>query len=738
MIDQIMTMESARRLTPITSNADAQAKRKEAWGTANTLMGKISDATASLRDGSAFSAYTVAAQPSPTSGNALLSATTTVAANPGTYQVEVRALAKQEKLRSDVVASSSTALGYSGTISVNGTDVAAVTGDTLASLRDKINAANSGTTPTGVTASIVDVSETEHYLMLTADATGANGVELVDGGNVLGQLGISTGSSSAQFASDVSSIAQMLGLPDPPAVRTIVIDGKEITVDLQNDTLQTLLDKVAAAGVTAAITTGVDGGGATTYQLDVHGDVWGKSDDADTQAVLDALGFTRANQASAGANARVRVDGLDIVRSGNTISDALTGVTLSLQSAEVGTTVDVTVARDLDAIKQKVDDLSTAFNALVDFQNQQRQAGAPLYANSTLRGMVSSIKSLLVGDVAGIDKTATIYSRLGAVGMEIQKDGKFAVDADKLKSALTTNFADVANLFQTRGSASDPSLTFVTQSSATPTGTYSVEITQAATTASQGFAFTGPYTDDGSNANTLTLLDAYTGKSGTVTFADGDDVNAVVTKIQALIDEQQLSLLVSTDGTNLTIAGTKYGSGAGYTVDYSRVDGTGTTVGTGLSSPIGFTAGSYAGLDVEGKIYTKGGTAPATSTTGLGQILTAPEGSDGDGLAVQYTGTGTGSIGDVSFVLGAGGGLSALLDTYTHAGDGLIAATTTSLDDSIAALDKRQVDVQGRLDRYQQSLIAQYTAMETALSKLQSQGSWLTSQISAMQATQSN
>ena len=101
-------------------------------------------------------------------------ATTSVAANPGTYQVEVRALAKQEKLRSDVVASSSTALGYSGTISVNGTDVAAVAGDTLASLRDKINAANSGTTPTGVTASIVDVSETEHYLMLTADATGAS------------------------------------------------------------------------------------------------------------------------------------------------------------------------------------------------------------------------------------------------------------------------------------------------------------------------------------------------------------------------------------------------------------------------------------------------------------------------------------------------------------------------------------------------------------------------------------
>jgi flagellar hook-associated protein 2 len=735
MIDQIMQMESARRLSPVTSRSTAQSKTKDAWATVNALLGKVSDAADSLRDGSAFSAFTVAAQDSPTSSKALLTAATTTGANPGTYQVEVRALARQSKLRGDAVASSSTALGYSGTFSVNGVNVSAVSTDTLASLRDKINAANTGTAPSGVTATIVDVSATEHYLMLTSDATGTNGVQLTDGGNVLGSLGVSTGSSSAEFSSDVTSVAQMLGLPDPPAIRTIVIDGKEITVDLQNDTLQSLLAKIDAAGVDVELTSGTDGGGSTVYSLDVHGDVWGKSDDADTQAVLDALGFTRANQAAEGTDARVRVDGLDVVRSSNTIDDALSGITLSLKNAEVGTTVDVTVARDLGAIKSKVEALANAFNSLVDYQATQRMTTAPLYANSSLRGIVSSLKSQLIGDVAGVDKNATVFSRLGAIGVEIQKDGKLEVDADKLESVLGTNFSEVEDLFRTHGSSSDASLTFVTEGAATATGSYSVEITQVATTASQAFAFSGPYSDSGSNANTLTILDAYSGKTSSITLEDGDDAAAVTTKLQTLFDDEGMSLSASTDGTNLTIAGLKYGSTAGFTVSYSRVDG-GTTTQSAMSSPIGFTEGSYAGLDVVGKIYTAGGTVPSTTITGNGQLLTSDEDGDGGGLSIQYTGTTTGLIGTVSFMHGAAGDLEKLLDGYTRAGDGLIALTTTSLDDSIAALQVRQDDIQGRLDRYQQSLVKQWTAMETALSKLQSQGSWLASQIGAMQASQ--
>jgi len=45
---------------------------------------------------------------------------------------------------------------------------------------------------------------------------------------------------------------------------------------------------------------------------------------------------------------------------------------------------------------------------------------------------------------------------------------------------------------------------------------------------------------------------------------------------------------------------------------------------------------------------------------------------------------------------------------------------------------QRQTDIQDRLDRQKAALTAQFTAMETAMSKLQTQGQWLTGQINAL------
>src|SRR5690606_35945365 len=93
---------------------------------------------------------------------------------------------------------------------------------------------------------------------------------------------------------------------------------------------------------------------------------------------------------------------LDVVRSTNTISDALAGVTLNLQAAEPGQSLNLTVGRDLDAAVRKVQDFASAFNAVVDFHQQQRQSGAALYANGSLRSVMDSLKDVLLSDVAGI------------------------------------------------------------------------------------------------------------------------------------------------------------------------------------------------------------------------------------------------------------------------------------------------------------------------------------------------
>jgi flagellar hook-associated protein 2 len=185
-------------------------------------------------------------------------------------------------------------------------------------------------------------------------------------------------------------------------------------------------------------------------------------------------------------------------------------------------------------------------------------------------------------------------------------------------------------------------------------------------------------------------------------------------------------LEASTNGNDLVIAGTKFGSNAAYTVSYSEYDSvSGTTVASDLASPIYFDAGSYTGQDVAGTI-------DGVLATGAGQILTAISGADAEGLSIQYTGTADTASGTTSYRLGAAGLLQHLLDGYTRSGDGLIALNTDAIDQSVATLEQRQNDVQSRLDRYQASLVKQFTAMEAALSKIQSQGNWLTNQIASM------
>ena len=77
-------------------------------------------------------------------------------AAPGSYDIEVVSLARVQK---DVSSGYTTASGTSftaGTVTINGTDISIADGDSLADITDKINLANTGDTPTGVSAALIN------------------------------------------------------------------------------------------------------------------------------------------------------------------------------------------------------------------------------------------------------------------------------------------------------------------------------------------------------------------------------------------------------------------------------------------------------------------------------------------------------------------------------------------------------------------------------------------------------
>lgn len=295
LVDQLAAADTARTVTPIQTQITAAEKRKTAWNELNGLVTKLQDAGNALRLGSAFTNFAASASPSSQTNRTLLSTSANAAARPGSYRVEVVDLARAEKLSGAVVASSTTALGLTGSFAVAGQNVTLEATDTLDGVRDKINALNTGATATKVSASILTSAAGQKRLVLSADAVGSNGTGLTDGTEgVLRDLGFIDTRSRAVPSSGLA-VAAALGVTVPPP-SSIRVGDRVISVDLTVDSIATIVSKIRAAGGQAEVQSETVGG-VPAYRLSVGGNVTA-TNDAGSADTIAALGFAAGAQTS--------------------------------------------------------------------------------------------------------------------------------------------------------------------------------------------------------------------------------------------------------------------------------------------------------------------------------------------------------------------------------------------------------------------------------------------------------
>jgi flagellar hook-associated protein 2 len=336
----------------------------------------------------------------------------------GSFSVEVIQLARAQSISSGTSwTSPSNLIGATGDILVNGTAVHLEATDTINDVVHKINDADAG-----VSASLVQVSTGDYRLSLVSETAGAEGMSLADasGTNLLSSvLGLTTGASSianplnggtgaasGSFGAQDVAIGDLLGLSSPPSGTVTIDDGSgqavSITVDLATDTLADIADKINQANKSETATVvAFEENGQTGYRLEINGA--GPLTFTDEGGVLETLGVLSANvtqENQAGADAILKVNGLQIIRNSNTISDAIDGVTLELLSAEPGQPVTITLDRDDEAIRTQIDEFVASFNAVREFIDkhtsydpESRSAGALLgdYAVRQIESRLSGI-----------------------------------------------------------------------------------------------------------------------------------------------------------------------------------------------------------------------------------------------------------------------------------------------------------------------------------------------------------
>lgn len=218
-----------------------------------------------------------------------------------------------------------------------------------------------------------------------------------------------------------------------------------------SDSLDAIATRIndAAAGVTASVVQ-VD---ATQYRLVVAAKDTGTAKAATFVDSGDGLDLANvANVVRPATDAIVNVDGIDITRSTNSISDALTGVTLTLNSihAAADPTAKATVSLDSTAVNAKMQKVVDAFNSInaslhlqLDYTGTKKGENT-LFGDSTLRGLQGALASLKSSPY-GANTT------LGTLGLTVDQRGNMTFDSSKLSDALSKDPDALSKFFITNG-----------------------------------------------------------------------------------------------------------------------------------------------------------------------------------------------------------------------------------------------------------------------------------------------
>ena len=466
-----------------------------AYGTMKSTLSTFQTAVQALSSPAKFNAQTV------TSGNpAVFTATANGSATLGDYAVTVSQLAKSQKLAMAGVANTTDVIG-TGTLTISfgtftpevlvpptpssftanaaKTDVIIAIGssnNTLAGVRDAINASNSS-----VSATIVNDGTTNRLVITSKDTGEVNSLKI-------------------SVADDDTNNVDAIGLS------------------------QLAYDPQAAVGSGQNLT-----------------------------------------QMQAAKNAILDIDGIAVVKASNTIADAIEGVTINLLTTSNSLSVNLGLTTNQDKIKESVTAFVDGYNKLNDSlrnltkYDETGKASGALLGDATARSVINQIKSVMTKTIS----SGNTINSLSQIGVSFQRDGKLALDATKLATAVTTNFSDIATLFATSAKATDPLIAYSSSTSKTLAGTYAVEVSQLGTTSVNaagninGVAATGAgfnligATGDASQGLSIKVNGGALGARGTINFTIGyaAQLDNIITKL--LSDDGLLK--VRTDGMQSSI-----------------------------------------------------------------------------------------------------------------------------------------------------------------------------------------
>lgn len=240
------------------------------------------------------------------------------------------------------------------------------------------------------------------------------------------------------------------------------LDAMNIDIS-PTDTLTTVRNKINAAGAGVSAIIVNDATGARIIISSTNpgtGSVFRTSGDGGAAAFAfePGLADNAMSQTQAAADATLRINGLDIISSSNTLSDVVQGLTINLTQAPTTGTAQVSVVQDTEALKTSIQGFVDSYNALSKMLSTQTKYDEGSKTAGTLQGDSTAValQRQLRNIVTATSPASSLYGTLSSVGVSMQSDGTLKIDSTKLTAALNANPQEVKKLFATND-VDDPS-----------------------------------------------------------------------------------------------------------------------------------------------------------------------------------------------------------------------------------------------------------------------------------------
>jgi len=225
---------------------------------------------------------------------------------------------------------------------------------------------------------------------------------------------------------------------------TITVNGSAFVVNAGGMTLSQLRDAINSDPNNVGVSASIISETSTSNRLVLTSNETGTANSIST-AFTGTLGTDLGlTQITPPKDAQITIDNtFTVTRSSNVISDALSGVTLTLKAPTTATAT-LAVDRDVEGIKANVQTFVDAYNELKTTMDGLSGVGNDLEADSTLRSIQNQMRGVFNTAPSGL---AGSYNFLAEIGVSFQKDGTLSVDSSALDTAIATDFSGVADLF---------------------------------------------------------------------------------------------------------------------------------------------------------------------------------------------------------------------------------------------------------------------------------------------------